>query len=45
MESLATDVLVIGAGAADIRASIAASEEGARVLLLGRPLPTRIASH
>jgi L-aspartate oxidase len=35
-ETARTDVLVIGAGAAGIRAALAASEAGARVTLLGR---------
>ncbi|MCF8143216.1 MAG: FAD-binding protein [Deltaproteobacteria bacterium] len=36
MENIATDVVIIGEGAAGIRAALAASEEGARVLLLGK---------
>jgi fumarate reductase (CoM/CoB) subunit A len=36
MEAITTDVLIVGGGAAGIRAALAASEEGARVLLLGK---------
>jgi len=36
METIITDVLIIGGGAAGIRAALAASEEGAGVLLLGK---------
>jgi len=44
METITSDVLVIGAGAAGIRAALAASEAGAEVLMVEKGIPTQSGS-
>jgi L-aspartate oxidase len=41
MEKLFTDVLILGSGAAGIRAASAAHKAGAKVILVSRTIPTR----
>jgi fumarate reductase (CoM/CoB) subunit A len=44
METITTDVLVIGAGAAGIRAALAASEAGVEVVMVAKGEVTRSGS-